>query len=163
MGSGKSTIARLLAQQLQIPVLDLDECIEKKEQMSIHSIFENKGEIYFRKSEHEVFKELMAFSNEFVLSLGGGTPCYANNHELLRGESVVSFYLKVPVEVLTERLQQEKQSRPLIAAKEGQELQDFIAQHLFERSYYYHKATHVIDAGEKAQEEIVAEIESYLI
>jgi len=90
-------------------------------------------------------------------------PCYSNNHELLRGESVVSFYLKVPVEVLSERLQHEKQTRPLIAAKEGQELKDFIAQHLFERSYYYHKATHVIDAGEKAQEEIVAEIESYLI
>ncbi len=163
MGSGKSTIARLLAQKLQIPFQDLDENIENDQQMTINSIFENKGEIYFRKAEHLIFKQLMSSQESFVLSLGGGTPCYANNHEFLNGESIVSFYLKVPIEVLSKRLINEKTTRPLIANKDTLELKNFIAQHLFERSYYYHKASHTLDVGEKSPEEIVAEIESVLI
>ena len=163
MGSGKSTIARLLAQKLQIPFQDLDENIENDQQMTINSIFENKGEIYFRKVEHLIFKELMSSQESFVLSLGGGTPCYADNHEFLNGQSIVSFYLKVPIDVLSERLINEKNTRPLVANQDTEALKDFVAQHLFERSYYYHKATHTLDVGEKLPQEIVADIESVLI
>ena len=49
MGSGKSTIAKLASNNLQLPYKDLDLCIEEQEQMSIATIFERKGEIYFRK------------------------------------------------------------------------------------------------------------------
>ena len=163
MGSGKSTIAKLLAQKLQIPYKDLDEKIENELQMSINAIFEKKGEIYFRKVEHQILKRLIASEASFVLSLGGGTPCYANNHEFLTGKSITSFYLKVPIEILSKRLHHEKTSRPLIVNKNPEELKDFIAQHLFERSYYYHKAMHTIDVGEKSAEQIVTEIEAALI
>ena len=162
MGSGKSTIARLLAQKLQITYKDLDEIIENDAQMTINTIFENKGEIHFRKKEHQILKQLMSSEESFVLSLGGGTPCYANNDEFLNGQSIISFYLKVQVEILSKRLANEKATRPLIAKKNEVELKEFIAQHIFERSYYYFKASHTIDVGEKSPEEIVAEIELVL-
>jgi len=163
MGSGKSSIAKLLSQRLRISFKDLDDCVENETQMSINSIFETKGEIWFRKKEHDVFKELMVSSESFVLALGGGTPCYANNHELLKWKSVVSVYLKTSVETLCERLSDEKSARPLIAGKNPQELQDFIAQHLFERSYYYNHATHTVSTDGKSPSEIVTAIENLLV
>ena len=163
MGSGKSTIAVFLAHKLQIPFKDLDKIIENETQMTINAIFKSKGEIYFRKLEHSMLEKLMTSQESFVLSLGGGTPCYANNHEFLKGDGIVSFYLKVAIETLANRLSNEKENRPVLANQEAQGLKDFIAQHLFERSYYYQQATHTIDANEKSAEEIVAEIESILI
>src|SRR5436190_1389040 len=102
MGSGKSTIARLLSESLGISYLDLDEIIEKKTNQSIKEIFETKGEIYFRKIEHEIFRNLIIEkdSKEMILSLGGGTPCYANNHEFLNGEGIISIYLKASIDTL---------------------------------------------------------------
>jgi shikimate kinase len=125
MGSGKSTIAVFLAQKLQIPFKDLDQIIENETQMTIKTIFESKGEIYFRKLEHTILKQLMTLNESFVLSLGGGTPCYANNHEFLKGEGIVSFYLKVAIETLANRLRNEKDARPILANQEAQGLKRF--------------------------------------
>ena len=163
MGSGKSKIALLLSQKLQIPLRDADQIIEENEKMPINLIFENKGEIYFRKAEHQVFKQLIESPEPAVISLGGGTPCYADNHKFLKGASVVSVYLKASVELLHERLLNAKTKRPLIADKSPETLKDFIAQHLFERSYFYHQATHTVSVDAKSPQEIVSEIESFLI
>jgi len=163
MGSGKSTIAELLAKKHRLPFLDLDKMIEKEEQMTINSIFEKKGEIYFRKAEHQIFKETISSSSSFVLSLGGGTPCYANNHQFLKNPSVVSIYLKVSIDELCNRLIDQKANRPIIAKMELDELKSFVAQHLFERSYYYNQAGYTIDATGKSTEEIVSEIERLLV
>ena len=91
MGCGKSTIAEKLSGLIQIPFVDLDKCIETKAEMSINQIFESFGEVYFRKLEHDVFVELLASPENQIIGLGGGTPCYANNHELLRGEGITSI------------------------------------------------------------------------
>ena len=95
MGCGKSVIGAFLAEKLQIPFYDLDQEIEKETQISIAELFQTKGEIYFRKKENEILKTFLAKENDFVLSLGGGTPCYYNNHELLLQEDVFSIYLKL--------------------------------------------------------------------
>jgi shikimate kinase len=163
MGSGKSTIAKLVSNKLQLPYKDLDLCIEEQEQMSVSAIFETKGEIYFRKKEHLVFKELMASEESFVLSLGGGTPCYANNHLLLNGEGIMSVYLKTSLEDLYQRLKSEKDTRPLLFHKSPEELKEFIAQHLFERSFYYNQATVTLNTEGKSPQEIVAEIQNLLV
>ncbi len=76
-----------------------------------------------------------------ILSLGGGTPCYANNHELLKGEGVVSIYLNASVDTLYNRLIFEKEKRPIIAEKNDEEMKEFIAKQLFERNFYYHPGT----------------------
>lgn len=162
MGCGKSTIAKLLANKLNLPYLDLDEIIEKRTNSSVNKLFSEKGELYFRKLEHEIFSELMKNPDRFVLSLGGGTPCYANNHELLKGENVFSIYLSGAIATLYGRLKNENENRPLIANKSEEEMKEFIAKNLFDRSYYYNQAQYKVTIDEKTVGELVAEIEMLL-
>ena len=162
MGSGKSTIARLLAEKTGVSSFDSDNLIEKKTGMSVPEIFQQKGEIYFRKLEHEMLKTIIASPEPMIVSLGGGTPCYANNHELLNGEGVISVYLKGSIATLSERLSKSKTKRPLIDGLAENELGEFIAKHLFDRSYYYNKATYKVNIDGKSAADIVEEIAALL-
>ncbi|MFY0484128.1 shikimate kinase [Flavobacterium sp. PLA-1-15] len=162
MGSGKTTIAKLLSEKIKMKVLDLDEIIEGRVNLSVKAIFETKGEIYFRKIEHQIFSELMANDENIILSLGGGTPCYAGNHLLLNGEGVTSIYLKASIETLYERLSRAKTERPLLSEMEKEEMKEFIAKHLFDRSYYYNQASFKVAVDGKNLETIVREIENIL-
>ena len=130
MGSGKSLIGKLVAQRLQIPFYDLDDLIEKRLQLSISEIFKQKGEIYFRKIEHQLFNEVISNDGTLVLSLGGGTPCYANNHLQLSGENIASVYLNASIDTLSGRLFPERSKRPLIANLNEDEFKEYIAKHL---------------------------------
>ncbi|WP_418262586.1 shikimate kinase [Flavobacterium faecale] len=161
MGCGKSTIAKSLSQNLQIPFIDLDNYIEEREQMDIKTIFDTKGEVYFRKVEHQSFLELLHKDENCIIGLGGGTPCYANNHELLIGEGRTSIYLKASIDTLFNRLVLEKEKRPLIAGKTDEEMKEFIAIHLFERSYFYNKAQYTVSVDQSV-EQIVADINKVL-
>jgi shikimate kinase len=162
MGSGKSIIGKLLSEKSSLEFIDLDSEIEKVEKKSIKSIFLEKGEIYFRKLEHQVFSELMQSNQNVIISTGGGTPCYANNHEYLSQNGVISIYLKASVETLFGRLKNEKTKRPLLQDKTNQEMKEFIAIHLFERSYFYSKSTSTILVDDKTPTEIVQEIEKLI-
>jgi shikimate kinase len=158
MGCGKSTIANKLSGMIHIPYVDLDEYIEKKVNLTIKQIFENHGEIYFRKIEHTFFVELLNTPEEIIIGLGGGTPCYANNHELLKGDNVTSIYLKASIETLFNRLVANKSKRPLIADKSAAEMKEFIAKHLFDRSFYYNHAQYKVSVDDKSIEETVNDI-----
>jgi shikimate kinase len=158
MGCGKSTIAEKVSQKIQIPFVDLDKIIENKANLTINQIFETFGEVYFRKLEHDVFIELLNAPESQIIGLGGGTPCYANNHELLNGEGVTSIYLKASVETLFNRLVHNKSKRPIVANKTEEELKEFIAKHLFDRSFYYHQAQHIVSVDQQSVEETVTAI-----
>lgn len=158
MGCGKSTIANRLSKSTNIPCLDLDNCIEEHTNLSINDIFEKHGEIYFRKIEREVFIELLNSPGDLIIGLGGGTPCYANNDELLNGENRISIYLKGSVETLFNRLVENKSKRPIIANKDDDEMKEFIAKHLFDRSYYYNKAQYKVPIDGKSKEETTQDI-----
>ena len=160
MASGKSTIARLLAQALGITHLDLDEIIENQTGKTVSQIFSEDGEIQFRKKEHLVLKEIVNNDEAFVLSLGGGTPCYANNHEFLKRDDVVSVYLKTSIQEIVARLTNETTQRPMLSNLKGEELEEFVAKHLFDRSYYYMQAKHKVTTDGKTPENIVNEIVS---
>lgn len=162
MGCGKSTIAQYLSQKTKIPFLDLDHYIEQKVNLTIKEVFDKHGEIYFRKVEHQAFVDLLADPNEMILGLGGGTPCYANNHELLKGAKVTSIYLKASIDTLFERLSKNRSKRPVIAHLNDEELKEFIAKHLFDRSFYYNQAQHVLTIDGKSITEVVANIEVLL-
>ena len=162
MGSGKSTIAQLLSEIIGVPYLDLDQMIESKTNLSIATLFKEKGEIYFRKLEHEIFQELMCNPDPMVLSLGGGTPCYANNHIMLNELHSVSIYLKASINTLYERLILDKKNRPLLADQGEAELKEFIAKHIFDRSFYYHQSQHTIVVDAKSPDSIVREIQKIL-
>jgi shikimate kinase len=162
MGCGKSTIANMLSKNTDIPFVDLDKKIEEKLNLSINEIFEAHGEIYFRKLEHETFVELLDSSENLIIGLGGGTPCYANNHELLKGDGVVSVYLKASIETLFGRLAVNKSKRPLIAAQSEDELKEFIAKHLFDRSYYYNQAKYKVLVDGRTIDQTVQDIMTIL-
>lgn len=157
MASGKSTISKSVANILGIEAIDLDDYIVKNEKNSIKNIFNHKGEIYFRNCENIYLKELLNNQQSFVLALGGGTPCYANNMDLIKNKGN-SFYLKANLNTLFERLHLEKESRPLISELSDDKLKEFIAKHLFERRVFYEKATHTINIDKKSIKEIVDEI-----
>ena len=162
MGCGKSVIGAFLAKQLQIPFYDLDQEIENETHNSITELFQSKGEIYFRKKENEVLKTFLTKEQDFVLGLGGGTPCYYNNHELLLQDGVFSVYLKATVDTLVSRLIKEKAQRPLLHNQDEVSLKDFINKHLFDRNFYYHQATKIVTVDGMSIEQIVDEIENLL-
>ena len=160
MGSGKSHIGKRLAARINQDFIDFDEEIEKREKCKISEVFQKKGEIYFRKQERDILLEMLKLDKKAVISLGGGTPCYGDNMELIKNEDdVTSFYLKLNVEELTNRLQVEKDKRPMISHLESKaELEEFIRKHLFERGFYYNQSDHVISCNEKSEDEIIDEI-----
>ncbi len=158
MAVGKTTIAALLSKKTSIEWVDLDKMIEKEAALSITEIFKEKGEILFRKMEHKLFTQLVNNSKKSIISTGGGTPSYADNHLLLNGENVISIYLKASIGTVYERLLSEREQRPLVANQSEGELKEFIAKHLFERSYFYNQSTHTITVDAKTPQEIVEEI-----
>lgn len=158
MGSGKTTIAQLLANEMNVDWVDLDDLIEKETQLSIATIFETKGEVYFRTIEHQLFKKAVEQEENLIISTGGGTPCYANNHLFLTGENVVSIYLKGSIDTLYQRLINEMYKRPLLANLSEVELKEYIAKSLFERSYFYNHASFKLDIDQKTPETIIEEL-----
>ncbi len=157
MGCGKSTIGKYLAKKLYLPFIDLDDYIEEKEKLPIKAIFKTKGEIYFRKIEHTYLKDILEQKKKFVLSLGGGTPCYANNIDLI-ANCTIPFYLQANIKTLKERLISRKKRRPLIANLSDKNISEFIAKHIFERKPYYEKAPHKIIVDKKSISQIATEI-----
>lgn len=163
MGSGKSTIGKVLANKINFSSYDLDNYIEKEQNLTVSKIFEQKGELYFRKLEHQAFKTILDKNQNLVLSLGGGTPCYYDNHLSLNSENVISIYLKASIETLFERLKTSDLSRPLLSELNENDKKEFIAKHLFERSYFYNQAKFSISVDGKSPEIIVLEIEKLLL
>ncbi len=162
MASGKSAVGKLLAAKLQLNFIDLDSYIESKENKTVSEIFAHKGEIYFRLKETEYLTELLNSTNDFVLSVGGGTPCYSNNIDIIIDKSQ-SFYLRTSLNILHNRLQEEKDSRPLVASLDTDKLKEFIAKHLFERAPYYEQAKFVVKTDEKSIIEVVNEVRNQLV
>jgi shikimate kinase len=146
MASGKSTIGDILAKKMNFDFIDLDAFIELKEHRSISEIFKCDGEITFRKLERYYLEKLNNINADVVISLGGGTPCYYDSIDFInKNNDNKSFYLKTKLETIVRRLKTEKESRPLVNNLEGDALFEFVARHVFERSYYYNKAQYVID------------------
>lgn len=162
MGSGKTTIGKLLAKELEISFLDLDEVIQNGVGDTIPNIFNAKGEIFFRKKENEYLNAVLSNKNNFILSTGGGTPCYSGNMKTMLDLADHVFYLKISIPGLVKRLIKEKDHRPLIKNIDEGDLPEFIGKHLFERNNFYLKATHIVECDNKDPETLVAEIRQLL-
>ena len=163
MGSGKSTVGRIVANHLNIKFLDLDTYIEEGEAMAVATIFETKGEIYFRKKEIEYLNKIFSNEDNFVLSLGGGTPCFGTNMALINEKTANSFYLNVGINELADRLLMEKSHRPMISHLQDEELIEFIGKHLFERSYFYNQAHQKVKSNQNTPTEIAEMIVNKLV
>ena len=164
MASGKTSVGEKLAKQLNLLFIDLDDYISEQENLSIPEIFKNKGEIYFRKKEAFYLEYLLKTDKNYVLALGGGTPCYANNINLIN-KYATSFYLKRSLNDIYSKLSKlkNKSKRPLIASISNTDLKEFIAKHLFERAPFYDQATHTVIVDGKTKKEIAKEISAIVL
>lgn len=152
MGSGKSYTGKRLAKALKYPFIDLDEWIETKNQQKISEIFAEKGEAAFRLVEQAALKEMLSYT-KVVISCGGGTPCFFDNLDWMK-QNGLTIYLKTPVEILVNRLENEKAHRPLLQKMEN--LSQFIETKLKEREPFYCNAS--IIYHQQLEEEKVYEI-----
>jgi shikimate kinase len=153
MGSGKTTVGKKLATQLGCDFIDLDYYIEAEYKMTIPEIFAAKGENEFRAMEHNALKKLIG-KNSFVISCGGGTPCYYGNMELMNNNGT-TVYLKMSTDALISRLANAKEKRPLIANKTPQELRKFVARQLEKREDFYHQAQFVVKGKDLDVDQLV--------
>lgn len=161
MASGKSAVGKILAKKMNLQFIDLDVFIEEKEGISISSIFELKGEIYFRRIESIYLQELLNLSENCIISLGGGTPCYGNNMDFIKNDGI-SFYLNASIQTIFDRLQGETSQRPLVASIGKDNLKEYLAKHLFERNPFYQKADFTVSVDNQNLNEIVKSIQKLL-
>jgi len=144
MGCGKSSVGKLLAKKSEYYFLDTDAMIESSQGKSIVSIFEERGEAYFRCLEEETVDWLRSNVSKAIISTGGGMLVYC---EALKEVGKI-IYLKVPFEAIVSRMSKEERSkRPLFQdmqkAKKMYEERDLI---------YTHKADLIIDANTSLDE-----------
>lgn len=103
LGSGKTTLGKQLAEELDLTFTDLDWEIEKRESKSVREIFAQQGEDHFRKIEAELLREWAGSQKDFVMGTGGGAPCFYNGMDIIN-EAGLSIFLDVSVQVLSSRL-----------------------------------------------------------
>ena len=146
MGSGKTHWAQLLADQLNIDWIDLDQQIEKVTDMPVRDIFATEGEEYFRLKEKDTLRQFAGIHN-IIIATGGGTPCFHNNMEWMNNNGV-TIWLNVDSALLAERLKRKKYKRPLISHLKDEEIQEFIERKIKEREPYYAQAKYQITGSQ---------------
>lgn len=143
MGSGKTTIGKKLAARLKYDFIDLDHVLEAQVGMTITEYFAAHGEDAFRVLESAVLKET-PYPEKIVISTGGGLPCFFDNMQWMKqhGQTV---YIKLNAKVLAGRLENNKDDRPILRHKHGEELIAFINEKLAERELWYNQANIIAD------------------
>ena len=136
MGSGKSTVGKLLAKKLETPFLDLDHYIEVKNNKSINDIFKEKGENYFRQLETNALSEIKG--SEIVVACGGGIILNHENRKKISSNGKVVF-LKASISSLIKRLLSNK-DRPLLNDKN---IENELIKIWNERKNYYNETAEI--------------------
>ena len=156
MGSGKTSIGKILAKKLNLPFYDSDKCIENKIDLKISEVFSTYGESWFREQEEKICNDILQ-KEKFVLALGGG----AITNKLIRDNIVKNsllVYLKTDENILFERLKNDK-SRPLL---KGTNLKKQINSILKDREKLYSESDIIIENNVNDIEAVVEEIISLI-
>ncbi len=160
MGSGKTTVGKLLAERLNLPFVDSDKWIEERNGMSVGEIFETKGETFFREEEL-AFLDASKTLERSVISLGGGLPAIENSLELIH-QVGKSIYLNVSLLTLIKRLKLEREFRPKLKDLSDAEFHPFVESLLSERVHYYKQAKLIMPNERNNPNELVEKIEKEL-
>lgn len=151
MGSGKSTVGKLLAKKLGCRFIDVDEAIESKEKMSITDIFKKEGEEGFRNIESDVIEELSHLKNT-VIATGGGAVLRKKNIDVLRKNGVI-ILLKTDLDTIVSRVLA-NDKRPLAKNKTKEEIQASIKA----REPYYNNNDFACEISGKSPLQVCADI-----
>ena len=143
MGSGKSTVGKLLANKLGYSFIDMDAQIEANQFKTVAQIFTDLGEDKFRLLEQKCLHEVSEF-DDVVISTGGGTPCFFDNISYMNANGL-TIYLKFSAQELAERLGgTHVAKRPVLANRQGDELLQFITEGLAKREPFYTQAIYSV-------------------
>jgi shikimate kinase len=146
--SGKSTLGRQLAKELNYDFVDLDKKIEISEGRKITEIFNLEGEEYFRKVEAEQLRKIDP-DQRMVIATGGGTPCFKENINYIK-ENGISIFLDVKPNKLEERMRNSKKNNRPLFNLESETLLGTITKSYDERVPFYTQADIVIEGDTDA-------------
>lgn len=147
MCSGKSTVGRKLATQIGLQYIDLDSFIQDRFRKTVSDMFANEGEDVFRIRESKMLAELADFE-DIVLAVGGGTPCFFDNMQLMN-EKGTTIFINLAAEGLSKRVKKASKKRPLLQnIQSDDELLNKINEHLQERMRYYSMANYTVDIAD---------------
>ncbi|MCR5833529.1 MAG: shikimate kinase [Selenomonadaceae bacterium] len=158
MGTGKTSIGKMLSAKLGRPFIDIDKKIEEDTQMSIPKIFEQYGEEHFRKLEREAVKEL-SDKRGMIIATGGGTVKDIENVRLLKKSGVLICLTATPEEIY--RRTARRGERPLLDGG-GNERLNTIKKLLAERKDIYSRADYYVDTTSWSPIQIVDDICRYV-
>ncbi len=146
MGCGKTTLGEVLARQMGVPFIDLDEYIERQQGMTIVEIFAREGEERFRQLETAALGEVAAMDG-VIIACGGGTPCHGNNMTLMN-EMGVTVWLTTSPERITARLllPEQRVKRPKFNDLPDEAFLPLVQRELERRSPYYNQASLQFDS-----------------
>ena len=150
MGSGKTTVGALLAQELGWPFIDLDAAIELGQRQTIREIFERAGEPFFREVEHNALTEASK-TEPAIIALGGGTFVQESNVQFIRDRGGATVWLDSPYVELLRRCEG-MSTRPLF-----RDLASF-QQLLRQRLPYYQLAEYRVSTEGRAPKEVAEQI-----
>ena len=153
MGSGKTTVGKIVADELFLDFHDTDTKIELNTGVTIDWIFDIEGEQGFRKRETAILKEMVSL-NSIVLATGGGIVIDEENRELLASRGTV-FYLNTPLDIQVERTAKDK-DRPLLKDKDPKKVLTELQNS--RQSLYEEVSDHIIDTENKSGSEVANEI-----
>lgn len=149
MGTGKTYWGQIWATQSKTDFYDLDHEIETKQGMTIREMFEKHGENFFREKEKETLRAF-ADKDNFILSTGGGTPCFFDNMQWMN-EKGITIYLNTSTPILAERLLKEKAHRPLLQNIKDEEIMLFIENNINKRNKFYTQSNVILDTERIAE------------
>jgi len=151
MGSGKTSIGKLISNKLKWDFFDIDQIIETNIGMNISKIFDQKGEKFFRDQEEKTTLNILK-KNDKIIALGGGAFLNKNiRDEILNNH--ISFWLNWDAKTLINRIKKSTR-RPIAINSTTNELYKLIQK----RSYIYSKALYKVDCEGLTKTEIVKEI-----
>ena len=157
MGSGKSTVGKIISDELFMNFFDTDEEIETRTGASIDWIFDLEGEEGFRKRESSILEEMVK-QNSIVLSTGGGIILSDSNREMLSSRGTV-FYLSTPISVQIERTSKDK-DRPLLKNGDPEEILTRLQKE--RKDLYESVSDHIIETENKSSQEVASEIINFV-
>mgnify|MGYP001023253498 CR=1 FL=1 len=153
MGTGKTSVGKLLAQRLAWPFVDTDQLIEQEVGLPVKEIFRSKGETFFRTKESEIIARVSGYTDS-VIATGGGAVINRANFNRLKSNSVV-IALTASGEIILARTAGNKADRPLLAKKKSAAS---VEELLAARREHYRLADFTIDTSKMSPWQVAEEI-----